>query len=198
MRTSLVGRKFERLLVVEELQTGTRNRKFRCICDCGAITTPWYSGLTSGRAKSCGCLMVERVTSHGLESHPLYPTWRNMVSRCTRPEDRSWPRYGGRGISVCHRWKTDMQAFLDDMGPRPEGCSLDRIDNSGDYTPSNCRWATNVEQARNKRNNVWVRGRLISDWATELGVSLSVISGAVAKGRTHEQEIDRLIAKGSR
>ena len=91
-----------------------------------------------------------------------------------------------------------MQAFLDDMGPRPEGCSLDRIDNSGDYTPSNCRWATNVEQARNKRNNVWVRGRLISDWATELGVSLSVISGAVAKGRTHEQEIDRLIAKGSR
>jgi len=86
-----------------------------------------------------------------LKDNPAWWSWFNMIQRCTNPKAIKYPSYGGRGIAVCTRWLISFSDFLDDMGPRPEGTSIDRIDTYGDYEPGNCRWATIAEQAANKR-----------------------------------------------
>lgn len=159
------GARFGRLGVLwESPNRAQRSRWYFCTCDCGALTEVMGKELRNGHTRSCGCLVrdinarlaAEKFTRHGHSPRgkrsPTYASWHAMINRChTNPANRQWKNYGGRGISVCNRWRNSFADFLDDMGERPGGTTLDRIDPDGNYEPSNCRWATPTEQARTTR-----------------------------------------------
>lgn len=153
----LSGHIFGRLTVVSRSQNGPRGQaRWNCLCSCGSYKVVSSKLLRSGETSSCGCKQREFAASglahfrHGKRHSAEYTVWAGMIQRCTNPNSPSYPRYGGRGITVCDRWR-DSANFLADMGPRPEGTSLERIDNSGGYSPNNCKWATDEEQRANKQ-----------------------------------------------
>lgn len=184
----LTGQRFARLTVTsfagyQKQADGYSVATWHCTCECGGTTTVRAVHLRQGHTTSCGCYTRElaalRNNVHGLYGHPLYGTWAQMIQRCTNPNLKAYPSYGGRGITVCDRWRNDFAAFLADMGERPEGTTLDRIDVDGDYEPGNCRWATATRQARNTRHNRWIEyggARMTAaDWADVLGLSATTL-----------------------
>lgn len=150
----LAGKRFHRLQVIARTKNRGRNVMWSCKCDCGIAIDVSSSSLSSGKNKSCGCFRREAMSQfrHGSVNTPEYNTWSSMLRRCNNANNRSYPRYGGRGIRVCDQWN-DFVGFLRDMGRKPSpDHSLDRIDNNGNYEPGNCRWATRVQQSRNSTN----------------------------------------------
>jgi hypothetical protein len=150
------GDQFSRLTAL----TGSRAAQDRivCVCSCGSAPKLVRAAnliSTKHLTKSCGCLNAENRhvnhRTHGLSNHELYGTWLDMRRRCVNPKNSRYPYYGGRGIYVCERWMYSFPNSLEDMGERPEGMSLDRIDNDGPYDPDNCRWADKHTQNLNQR-----------------------------------------------
>ena len=190
-KRNLVGDTFSELTVLREdpIKQG-KKRRWICQCSCGNTTSVATNDLTSGHTRSCGCakgkLISSGVTTHGLRDHPLYGRWSAMKNRCYNPNDDYYHNYGGRGIKVCNRWRNSIDNFLEDMGMPPEGYTLDRKDNNKDYSPENCRWATNKEQGRNKSDTVWLEygGRRVTriDLAEEHGVDPNRLRQRLEKG----------------
>jgi len=185
------GRRYGRLTVTGQ---GSTHGQWLCSCECGQIKEINGSNLRAGRTQSCGCLRDERtrqaVGSHAMSGSRIYRQWSMMLDRCRNPRSQFFSRYGGRGIQVCDRWHK-FEAFYADMGDRPAGKTLDRINNDGDYEPANCRWATPKEQCNNKALNrlLTLRGRTqtLSQWAIELGVNESTLRTRVGRGWSDER-----------
>jgi hypothetical protein len=170
---NFVGKRFGRLLVLEEVPTFTqslysRHRKFKCQCDCGNQVECFLSSLKAGSSKSCGCYNKEMIkaihTTHGLYYHPLYPVYSSMIDRCYSENFTSFRDYGGRGISMCDEWRGEsgLENFITWEESLPASVRwrtnlyLDRIDNNDNYSPENCRFVTAKQSSRNKRNTIWV------------------------------------------
>ena len=184
--TDLTGKKFNRLTVIGfEGRDWQGKARWRCRCDCGNETVVEGYNLTSGHVKSCGCLNIESIISrskthgHSRTGESIYSVWKEMKARCDNPNNHAYKNYGGRGISVCDEWEASFQSFYDwSMSNGYDiGLTIDRTDNDGGYSPDNCRWATRLEQANNRRicrkivfNN---EQHTISEWSRILGVKYS-------------------------
>ena len=192
LKRELTGRRFGRLTVKEKVGSRKQRIVWACECDCGNTTEATTNKLTSGHTKSCGCYKFEFGVTHGRSDCPTYRSWKGMMARCYNEGHMHFPSYGGRGIAVCDRWH-DFDCFVADMGDRPEGCSLDRINNDMGYSPENCQWSTAKEQANNRRNNTLleVNGveKTVSQWAEDLGTSASTIAGRINMGWSVEDAV---------
>ena len=195
----LVGKKFNRLLVIKK--AGRKNYKvmWECVCDCGNTTFVNTFYLINSKIRSCGCLhkeqLIERNTTHNQRHTKLYETWKKMRDRCNRPNATQYKDYGGRGIKVCEEWDKSFQAFYDwsYANGYDDNLTIDRIDNNKGYYPENCRWATYKEQMRNKRTNHIItyknQSQCISQWCEELNLSYSAVTGRLRRGWSVEKAL---------
>jgi hypothetical protein len=200
-----VGDRFGRLVVLDT----DKHSHWVCLCDCGALSLVPGARLYSGNTRSCGCLAKDLLHSRSFKhgqytqgvASNIFRRWDHMRQRCSNPNDRDYPRYGGRGVTVCERWdvgdgiRTGFECFLQDMGYPPSSAhTLDRQDNKGPYAPDNCRWATPKEQANNRRSTRLLtiddETKPLSEWCALYGIgSKTVLYRLKHRGMSHKDAI---------
>lgn len=181
----LYGQRFGALrLVSASDKRGDRNRLYGVfVCNCGKRAELAVSRVTRGIRTHCGCLANTTPNLiHGMRGSPAYSSWQAMKARCLDPDNKDYPRWGGIGITVCDQWVNSFEAFYKDMGPRPTGTTIDRIDNTRGYEPGNCRWATATVQQSNRRDG----------WCVEIdGVVFQSVQEAARALNVSDQTIMR-------
>lgn len=182
-----IGDRFTMLTVVERAADERPGQtRWLCRCDCGTLKVVYASSLRRGSSKSCGCSRIALMSAskrkeNKVPAGPLRNTWASMLARCENKNASDYSYYGGRGIKVCKRWQRPhgYWNFVKDMGDRPDGMTLDRINPNGNYTPRNCQWATRTFQQNNRR-----RSRIVSygdetlplaEWARRTGINKNVL-----------------------
>lgn len=206
---TMLNERFGRLTVIAKASGRIPKRSYwLCRCDCGTESIKMGKYLRNGDTQSCGCAQTEyRAAGHVIHGGAKrkssgrlsteYVSWRDAKERCYNPNKRTFALYGGRGIRMCDRWRDDFATFLADMGPKPAGMSLDRIDVNGNYEPSNCRWATQQQQCNNQRRNkvVTFKGQkfTIAELARTTGIHyLSLYDRMRQHHETPEQAVEHL------
>jgi hypothetical protein len=182
----LAGKKFGIWTAIQPERTTKRGVYWLCQCECGNQKVVLATELNRGKHSSCNKCTPPNQT-HGMRYVPEYKTWLHMKDRCNNPNNKNYYHYGGRGIKVCERWQESFENFYQDMGPRPgRGYSVDRINNSGDYEPSNTRWATQRQQANNSRKNVRVtfngETKTVAQWARKIGLDSNALLYRIQAG----------------
>lgn len=203
--TDKTGNRYGRLIVIGRATPDNKGRnKWRCRCDCGNETIVRGEALENGTTRSCGCINKERWAeygkakkTHGHSRTPIYCVWSSMKQRCQDKNNWAYQYYGGRGINVCAEWNSFSSFYAwavsngyDENAPRGR-CTLDRIDNNGDYCPENCRWITLLQQANNKRNNVRIEfngeSHTFTQWSEITGIPRETLRGRYYRGWNAER-----------
>ena len=197
------GHRYGRLTVVEMSGHNKHNQRlWRCVCDCGNDAEVIGFLLRQGQTQSCGCLAKESIASvnykHGKSKSQIWSIHHSMMDRCYLKTSHAYHRYGGRGITVCDRWH-DFENFYADMGDKPKGMSLERIDNDKGYSPENVKWASYKEQANNTRSNRILtymgKSQNITQWAEELGIKMTTIWARLQRGWTVERALTEALCR---
>lgn len=188
----LKGETFGRLEIIERAPNQGRRVAWKCRCSCdGKIVERISAVLVRGDTRSCGCLFTEARRTHGQsKNNPVYCVWKSMNARCSNPKNPRWKRYGGRSLVVCERWRLSYENFIADMGPRPEGGTIEREDNDLGYFPANCYWGSYTDQAHNKSNNTpfTLNGvtKLAVEWEPITGIPANTIHRRRYRGWSDE------------
>jgi hypothetical protein len=196
-KTVSIGARFRKLAVVEQAPSHPKGgTQWRCVCDCGKQIVARATNLVQGFTGSCGCstgqFVADSNRKHGQSRTPVYKVWRAMHDRCENPNNTSFKYHGARGIKVCKRWGK-FENFIADMGPRPDGMTLERKNNNKGYTPANCTWATANAQQNNRRGNRCLRfdgrAQTIKQWADETGQPALRIWQRLSRGWSVERAL---------
>ncbi len=198
-RLNVLGHVYGRLTIVGDAPSrGDKRRYVRCLCSCGNEKIADLQNLRAGWTSSCGCWHDESPAllfrTHGRSKTPEYGIWSQMKNRCTKPKVRDYPRYGGRGITVCERWLHSFENFIADVGARPSPAhTIDRINNDGNYEPGNVRWVTGVAQNQNKSSVhlLTYNGETLcqQEWARRFGLPRETIATRLRKGWSVEKAL---------
>lgn len=190
---NLTGNKFGEWVVTDK----KFGASYLCICSCGTEKIIQSQTIKRGSSKSCGCKGKDWCRRHGMEGTLTYNTWSAVKQRCHNPESNLYKNYGGRGIKMFQEWYNDFSTFYKDMGEKPIGFSLDRIDPNGNYEPGNCRWASSKQQARNKRNTVYLsykgERKPLAELAEIHGIKRKIVEWRLKNGWSVEDALEKAI-----
>ena len=191
-----IGNRYGRLVIIEHKPRGNNNKYFLCKCDCGVYKEIDINTLKKGNTLSCGCYRLEliknRTYRHGMSRTTEHHTWQCVLDRCCNEKSKLFPRYGGRGITVCDEWMNSFEKFFEDMGLKPDPkYSLERVDNNGPYSKENCIWADSKTQSKNKSTSKYLEydGKImhLNDWAHIVGIHSDTLAQRFDAGWSAER-----------